>query len=83
MKRRCVEICCLQEVRWKRQGTKVIGNDFKFLWSGGCKTEIDEGVIVANCLIRNVVGVERYNDIVMKVRFGRKYLAIVHRLVDQ
>ena len=67
----------------KRQGTKVIGNDFKFLSSGGYKTEIDEGVIVANCLIGNVVGVERYNDIVMKVRFGRKYLAIVHRLVDQ
>ena len=37
LKRRCVDICCLQEVRWKGQGAKVIGNSFKFLWSSACK----------------------------------------------
>ena len=37
LKRRCVDICCLQEVRWKGQGAKVIGNGFKFLWSSACK----------------------------------------------
>ena len=31
LKRRCVDICCLQEVRWKGQGVKMIGNGFKFL----------------------------------------------------
>ena len=67
LKRRCVYICCLQEVRWKGQGIKMIGNVFKFLWSVGCKAENGVGKIVANWLIGKVVGVERCNDRVMKV----------------
>ena len=67
LKRCCVDICCLLEVRRKGQGVKMIGNSFKFLWSEGCKTENGMGVIVANWLIKKVLGVERYNDRVMKV----------------
>ena len=67
LKRRCVDICCLQEVMWKRQGVKMIGNGFKFLSSGGCKAENGVGVIVANCLIGKVVQAERFNDRVIKV----------------
>ena len=67
LKRRCVDICCFQEVRWKGQGAKMIGNGFKFLWSGSCKAENGVGVIVANWLLGKVVGVERFNDRVMKV----------------
>ena len=29
--KRHVDICCLQEVRWKGQGVKMTGNVFKFL----------------------------------------------------
>ena len=46
----------------------MIGNGFKFLWNGGCKAENCMGVIVANWLIGKVVGVERFNDRVMKVK---------------
>ena len=68
LKRCCVDICCLQEVRWKGQGAKMIGNGFKFLWSGGRKAENNVGVIVVNWLMgKVVVGVERFNDRVMKV----------------
>ena len=45
----------------------MIGNGFKFLWSGGCKAENGVAVIVANWLIGKVAGVERFNDRVMKV----------------
>ena len=45
----------------------MIGNGFKFLWSGGCKAENGAGVIVANWLFGKFVGVERSNDRVMKV----------------
>ena len=61
LKRQCVDICCLQEVRRKGQGGEMIGNCFKFLWSAGCKAENAENnvsVIVANLLIGKVVGVE-------------------------
>ena len=67
LKRCCVDICCLQEVRWKGQGAKMIENGFKFLWKGSCKAEKDVGAIVANWLIGKVLGVERFNDRVMKV----------------
>ena len=48
LKRRRVDICCLQKVRWRGQGAKMIRNGFKFLWGGDCKAENDVGVIVAN-----------------------------------
>ena len=67
LKRRCVDIWCLQEVRWKGKKAKMIRNGFKFPWSGGCKAENGVGVIVANWLVGKVVGVERFNDRVMKV----------------
>ena len=47
-KRCCTDICCLQKMRWKGQGAKVIGYGFKYLWSGGCKAGNGVGVIVAN-----------------------------------
>ena len=31
LKRCCIEICCFQEVRWKGQWAKIIGNGFEFL----------------------------------------------------
>ena len=40
----------------------MIGNGFKFIWSGGCKVENGVGVIVANWLVGKIVGVERFND---------------------
>ena len=67
LKRRNVDIYCLQEVRWKGQGAKMIGNGFKVLWSGVCNAENGVGVIIANWLIGKDVGVERFNDRVIKV----------------
>ena len=58
LKRRGVDTYCLQEVKWKRERAKIIGNGFKFLWSGGCKAENGVGVIVTNWLIGNFVGVD-------------------------
>ena len=44
----------------------MIGNGFKYIWSGGCKAENDVGVTVANWLTGKDVGIEMYNDRVMK-----------------
>ena len=54
-------------MRWKLQGAKMIGNGFKFLWSGGCNVENGVGVLVANWFSMKVMRVERFNDRVMKV----------------
>ena len=66
LKRRCVDICCVQEVRWKGEGARMIGNGFKFLWSGSSKAVNGVGVIVVNWLIGKIVEVERYNDRVIR-----------------
>ena len=42
-------------------------NGFKFLWHRGCKAENVVGVIVANWLVGKVVGVEKFNDRLIKV----------------
>ena len=44
----------------------MIGNGFKYIWSGGCKAENDVGVTVASWLTGKDVGIEMYNDRVMK-----------------
>ena len=49
LKRRFVDICCLQEVRWKGQGAKMIGNCFKFRWNGVCKAENSVNVMYCYC----------------------------------
>ena len=67
LKRCCVDICCLEEVRWKGQGVKMTGNGFKFLWSGGCKAENSVGLIGISWLNEIVLGVWRFNGRVMKV----------------
>ena len=55
----------------------MIGNGFKFLWSGDSKAENGVGVTVANWLIGKVVGVERFNDRVMKVNIVIEDVALV------
>ena len=48
---------------------RMIGNGFRFFRSGGCKAENDVGVIVANWLIGNVVGVEMFNERVISLYY--------------
>ena len=80
LKKRLVDISCLQEVRWKAQGAKMIGNGFK---SAGCKAKKKKkngvGVIAANWLIGKLVGVERFNDGVMKDAVFGRYILLFTR----
>ena len=57
LKRRCANICCLEEVKWKGKWVKMIGKGFKFLWSGSCKAENGVVAIFANWLIKKTVRV--------------------------
>ena len=55
LKRCCIDICCLQEVRWGGKGAKMIGNEYKLLLSVGSKTENGVGVMVGNWLVEKIV----------------------------
>ena len=56
LKRHCVDICCLQEVRGEGQGVKMIENGVKFLLGEGCKAENGVGLVATNWLIGEVMG---------------------------
>ena len=63
--RRRVDVCCVQEVRYKGEGAITIGSGeekFKFWYGGGV------GVLVRHELAGSVVEVERFTHRVMKVK---------------
>ena len=69
--RRRVDVCCVQEVRYKGGGATTIGSgeeNFKF-WYSGCKEGGGGvGVLVRHELAGSVVEVERFSHRVMKVK---------------
>ena len=63
---RRVDVCCLQEVRWKGGGAKVA--TYKLFWKGGEKGEAGVGVMVEKRWIDKVLKVERLNERCMLLR---------------
>ena len=56
--RRRVDLCCLQETRWKREGVKqMVGKDsrFKLFWSGNDKGTGGVGILLAEEWWENVL----------------------------
>ena len=65
-----IGICCIQEVRWRGMGSKLLGSlgrRFKLWWFGN-KNKIDGvGLLVREDLCINVMGINRISDRVMVV----------------
>ena len=62
---RRVDICCLQEVRWKGEGAKILRTElaaYKLFWKGGVKGEAGVGIMVEEKWIDKVLKVERVNE---------------------
>ena len=69
--RRRVDICCIQEVRYKNQGTTAFGSNeekYKFWYSGNSFGTNGVGLLVKQELVERVLEVERYSDRLMKIR---------------
>ncbi|XP_076954466.1 uncharacterized protein LOC143628907 [Bidens hawaiensis] len=78
LKRRRVQIACLQETRWKGQrGDERNGYKLNYSGSDGAKNGV--GFLVALEVYKNVVEVIRYNDRVMVLRLvlGEEVVAVV------
>ena len=68
--KRNVDLCCLQEVRWRGCGARLMGlqcRKYKFLWSGNHEGYGGVGVLVKEGLYAKVVEVRRVNDRVMSL----------------
>ena len=62
-----IDICCIQEIRFKGGGCRYIGN-YKLWWSGGEKSLNVIGVVVRENLIDKVIEVERHGDRIIKLK---------------
>ena len=71
LSRRSVDVCCIQEVRWRGASTRMIqGKDtqYKMFWVGADKGTGGVGILVAESWIENVIDVNRVNDRIMLVK---------------
>ena len=80
--RRKLDICCVQESRWKGGSARTMGSDdgcYKFFWVGCEEGVAGVGVLVAKKWINRVAEVRRVNERVMVLRLviGKSLLNIV------
>ena len=65
LSRRKVDICCLQEVRYRNEGTRYFGEGserYKLLWKGNNEGTNGVGILVKDRLTENILSVERLSD---------------------
>ena len=67
--RRRVDICCLQEVRYKNSGTTSFGsNDEKYKLCGGDVATSGVGILIKQSLAERVLEVVRTDERIMKIK---------------
>ena len=70
LRKRKVDVCCLQEIRWKGQGSRFVGTcgrRYKLWWSGNDNGSGGVGILVKEEISGNVVEVRRRSDRVMAI----------------
>lgn len=88
LERRRVDVCCVQEHRWRGESTRFItGKDsrYKFYWVGNQAGYGGVGVLVKEKWVENVMNVLRVNDriMVLKLIFGKQIVSIVSTYAPQ
>ena len=69
--RRRVDICCVQETRWRGGSARFItGKDsrYKFFWTGNTKGTNGVGLLVAEKWVEKVIQVDRISDRLMSLK---------------
>ena len=70
LRKRRVDVCCMQEVRWKDQGARFVGTleqRYKLWWSGNDAGSRGVAILVKEEISGNVVEVRRKSDRVMAI----------------
>ena len=68
LRKRAVEVCCVQETRWKGGSARMIGEGYKLFYAGEASGRNGVGVIVSESVKDGVVEVKRQNSRMMVVR---------------
>jgi len=68
--RRKVDVCAVQETRFRNEGTRMYGSDgerYKFWWSGGSEGNSGVGVMIKEEWKENIIEVVRWCERMMKI----------------
>ena len=78
LRRRKVKVCCIQEVRWKGEGSRAL-QGYKLIWKGNSEGTAGVGVLVASELADRIIRVERISDRVIAVDLviGKQIVKVV------
>ena len=81
---RKVKVCCIQEVRWKGEGSRAL-QGYKFIWKGNSEGTAGVGVLVANELVDRIIRIERISDRVIAVDLviGEQIVKVVSCYIPQ
>ena len=82
LRKRKVDVCCIQEVRWKGQGARFVGASgrrYKLWWSENDAGFGGVGILVKEEISGNVVEVRRKSDrvIVIVLTLGREVMRVI------
>ena len=82
LRKRKIDVCCIQEVRWKGQGARFVGTSgqrYKLRWSGNDAGFGGVGSLVKEEISGNVVEVRRKSDRVMAIMLtlGREVMRVI------
>ena len=82
LRKRKVDVCCVQEVRWRGQGTRFLGvknRRYKLWWSGNDSGMNGVGILVKEELCEKVVEIRRRSDRIMTLvlAFGEKITRVI------
>ncbi|VDP12842.1 unnamed protein product [Heligmosomoides polygyrus] len=72
MKRRRIQVLCLQETRWKGAKAREIGEGVKLYYNGEDTKRNGVGIAVAESLKDSVAAVQRINDRIMSLRLDTR-----------
>ena len=82
LERRKVDVCCVQEIRWRGASTRLITGkscQYKMFWVGNNRGVGGVGILVHQKWIESIVDVKRVNDRLMmiKILIDKRVISIV------
>ncbi|ESO00262.1 hypothetical protein HELRODRAFT_152612, partial [Helobdella robusta] len=79
-----VDMCSLQETRWKSNGVSHI-KSYKLFWNGQKTTQNKKGIFIRESLAQNVLEVVRISSRLMliKLRMGKQVLTVFSAYAPQ
>jgi exonuclease III len=88
MERRKVDVCCLQETRWKGGSSRMLegrNGHYKFFWQGCNGGESGVGILISEAFVDKVIAVNRVNERLMRIKMsiGKRLVNVISAYAPQ